>query len=253
MFVFAILSCEIKRTPTWEGRQIEMKKMICLAHRGASGHEPENTLLAIQKALELGAEWIEIDVYPVEDELVVTHDDTLERCTNGTGSVFECSLNYLRSLDAGKGQKIPFLREVLDTIGNQANLNIELKWIDTAEKTVKLIEEYIRDHGWAYERFLVSSLFLDEIKKVKSLQPKIMTAPVFLGPPPDKFEQIAKDMDAASLTMDADYINKETVEKAHGVGLKVFVFTINTIDAVEKMKKLGADGIFTNYPELLSA
>ena len=229
-----------------------MKKMICLAHRGASGHEPENTLLAIRKAIELGAEWIEIDIYPVEDELVVIHDDTLERCTNGTGSVFESTLDYLRSLDAGKGQKIPYLHEVLDTIGNRANLNIELKWIHTAKKVVDLIEKYIKNHKWSYERFLVSSLFLDELKKVKHLQPKIKTAPVFLGPPPDEFIEIARSIDAISLTMDADYINSEIVEQAHNAKLKVFVFTINTIEDIEKMKKIEVDGVFTNYPELLS-
>lgn len=226
--------------------------MTCFAHRGASGHEPENTLLAIQKALELGTEWIEIDVYPVENELVVIHDDALERTTNGKGSVLQSSLTYLRSLDAGKGQRIPYLSEVLDTIGSRANLNIELKWIDTAERVVSSIEKYIHHHGWIYERIIVSSLFYDEVKKAKSLQPNILTAPVFLGPPPADFIQIAKDLDAYSLTMDIDYINGEIVEKAHQMKLKVFVFTVNTMEAIDKMKHIGVDGVFTNYPELLT-
>lgn len=230
-----------------------MKDMTCLAHRGASGHEPENTLLAIQKALELGAEWIEIDVFPVEHELVIIHDDNLERTTNGMGSVLQSSLKYLRSLDAGKGQQIPYLHEVFDIIGSRAKLNIELKWIDTVERVVSTIEKYIKNHGWIYDRLLISSLFHDEVKKAKLLLPGIMTAPVFLGPAPDNFIQIAMDLESYSMSMDVDYINGEIVEKAHQIGLKVFVFTVNTIEGIEKMKNMGVDGVFTNYPELLSS
>lgn len=229
-----------------------MKDMICFAHRGASGHEPENTLLAIQKAIELGSEWIEMDVFPVEHELVVIHDDDLERTTNGKGSVLQSSLAYLRSLDAGKGERIPYLNEVFDVIGSSAKLNIELKWIDTVERVVSTIEEYIKNHDWTYDRLLISSLFHDEVKKTKSLLPEIMTAPVFLGPPPDNFIEIAKDLQSYSMSMDVDYITGEIVNKAHQIGIKVVVFTVNTIEDIEKMKSIGVDGVFTNYPELLS-
>jgi len=229
-----------------------MKDMICFAHRGASGHEPENTLLAIQKALDLGSEWIEIDVFPVENELVVIHDDNLERTTNGKGSVLQSSLKYLRSLDAGKGQQIPYLNEVFDIIGSRAKLNIELKWIDSVERVVSTIKKYVKNHGWTYEKLLISSLFHDEVEKVKSLLPDILTAPVFLGPTPENFIEIAKDLQSYSMSMDIDYINGEIVEKAHQIGIKVVVFTVNTIDNIEKMKNMGVDGVFTNYPELLS-
>lgn len=228
-----------------------MKKITCFAHRGACGHEPENTLRSIQKAIELGAEWIEIDVFPVEDELVVIHDETLDRCTNGTGNVLECSLDYLRTLDAGKGERIPYLREVFEIIGTSAKLNIELKWTGMAQRVVQLIDEYIRDHGWTYERILVSSLFHGEVQKVKWLQPKIPTAPVFSGPPPENYLQIAGELGASSLTMDADYIKKEMVKAAHHAGLKVFVFTVNTPEEIDRMKAIGVDGVFTNFPEIL--
>jgi len=93
-----------------------MSGVICFAHRGASGHEPENTLIAMEKAISMGVDWIELDVRVVDDELIVIHDDRLERTTNGTGCVHEHSLEYLRSLDAGKGQRIPLLRETFDLI-----------------------------------------------------------------------------------------------------------------------------------------
>ena len=78
-----------------------MNKILCFAHRGARGYEPENTLRAFEKAVNLGAKWIELDVYPVENELVIIHDLRLERTTDGTGFVWKQSLDYLRSLDAG--------------------------------------------------------------------------------------------------------------------------------------------------------
>jgi glycerophosphoryl diester phosphodiesterase len=90
--------------------------MICFGHRGAAGYAPENTLASVEKAISLGADWVEVDVYAVENELVVIHDDRLERTTNGSGYIIEQSLEYLRSLDAGEGEKIPFLREIFDLV-----------------------------------------------------------------------------------------------------------------------------------------
>jgi len=101
-----------------------MNPLLCFAHRGASGHEPENTLSAVEKAIILGSDWIEVDVYAVEGELIVIHDERLERTTNGTGSVMDKTLAYLQSLDAGKGQQIPSLREVFDCVDHRAVINV---------------------------------------------------------------------------------------------------------------------------------
>ena len=79
--------------------------MLCFGHRGACGHAPENTVGGVRKAIELGADWVEVDVYAVGDELIVIHDDRLERTTNGTGYVLEQTLEHLRSLDAGDGRR----------------------------------------------------------------------------------------------------------------------------------------------------
>ncbi len=128
-----------------------MKKLLCFAHRGASGHEPENTLLAVEKAIVLGADWIEVDVYAVEGELIVIHDERLERTTNGTGCVMDKTLAYLRSLDAGKGQRIPTLREVFDCVDRRVGINVELKGPDTAGLAVSLIDEYVSHKGWNYD------------------------------------------------------------------------------------------------------
>ena len=100
--------------------------LLCIGHRGAAGHAPENTVVSIQKALELGAPCIEIDVYYVDRRIVVFHDDRLERTTNGSGNLVEQKFDYLRSLDAGGGEKIPTLEEVFEAIQQSSKEN---KWI----------------------------------------------------------------------------------------------------------------------------
>ena len=140
--------------------------MLCIGHRGAMGHEPENTLLSIRKALSLGVDWIEVDVYNVENNLVVIHDRSLERTTNGSGYTCEQTFSYIRSLDAGKGQQIPTLSEVFDMVNRQAGINIELKGFNTAKLVVDLIQKYIAK-GWNYQYFLVSSFNHYELEQVK--------------------------------------------------------------------------------------
>ena len=90
------------------------RPMLCFGHRGARGHEPENTLRSVRRALELGADGIEVDVHFTAGELLVIHDETLERTTDGKGRVAAQTFAYLRSLDAGQGERIPTLAEVCE-------------------------------------------------------------------------------------------------------------------------------------------
>jgi glycerophosphoryl diester phosphodiesterase len=118
--------------------------MQIIGHRGASGYEPENTLRSFQKAIDLGVEMIELDVYTCKSgELVVMHDDKVNRTTNGNGYVFNMTLTELKTLDAGKGEKVPTLVEVFDLINKKIAINVELKGEGTAESTAELIQKYI--------------------------------------------------------------------------------------------------------------
>jgi glycerophosphoryl diester phosphodiesterase len=228
-----------------------LNNLICFAHRGASGHEPENTLLSIEKAISLGAQWIEIDVYAVENELVVIHDERLERTTNGTGYVMDQSLEYLRSLDAGKGQKIPLLREVLNLISKRVGVNVELKGTKSAHPVTALIADYVKNNDWNYEQFLVSSFDHNELKKVKALQPKIKLG-ALISSVPFHYARFAENLEAYSVHIKIKSVNKEFVDDAHRRKLKVFVFTVNSLVDIERMRSIGVDGIFTDYPELVS-
>src|SRR2546428_297275 len=139
---------------------------LCIGHRGARGHEPENTVRSVRRAIELGADGVEIDVYFVDGELVVIHDAKLERTTNGRGRVMRKSFAFLRSLDAGKGERIPTLREIFDAVDRRAFVNVELKGRNTAEPVQSLIEEYVAARGWRFEDFIVSSFHRRELARI---------------------------------------------------------------------------------------
>lgn len=225
------------------------KPMICLAHRGASGHAPENTLAAFQKAVELGADWIELDVFAVENTLVVIHDNRLERTTNGTGYVMTSSVDYLRSLDAGNGQQIPLLPEVLELAAGKTKVNIELKGPGTAGPVAALVEFYVKNHGRRYEDFLVSSFDHRQVKKAKALCcPDLPVAPNLTGPPLD-LDRLAAGLSPFSIHLDADFVTAELVDEIHGLGCPAFVFTANTVEEIKRLRDMGVDGVFTNFPE----
>ena len=113
--------------------------MLMIGHRGAMGCAPENTLLSIHKAIELGADWVEIDVHCVADKLLVIHDETVDRTTNGRGKLIDYSFEELRALDAGLGQRIPTLQEVLEVTVGKVGLNIELKGLGTGKVLTSLL------------------------------------------------------------------------------------------------------------------
>jgi glycerophosphoryl diester phosphodiesterase len=228
-----------------------MKKFLCFAHRGASGHEPENTLSAIEKAIVLGADWIEVDVYAVEGELIVIHDERLDRTTNGTGFVMDHTLEYLRSLDAGKGQHIPTLREVFDCVDRRAGINVEMKGPETAGLTVSLINEYIHKRKWHYEQCIVSSFHRRELARVKKLDPHIRIG-IVIGGFHRPYKKFVSQVTTHSVHPRIDVVNAEFVRNAHEHGLKVFVYTVNHPEDIACVAAMGVDGIFTDFPELVT-
>ena len=226
--------------------------MICIGHRGARGHEPENTLLSVRKALDLNVDWIEIDVYLVDGELIVFHDHRLERTTNGEGYLHDKSIDYLRSLDAGKGEKIPFLREVFETVNGAVGINVELKGPDTAQAAVAAIEEFVGANDLSYDQFLISSFNHPELHEAHVLQPKIpigaLTASI-----PLHYARFAQNLDAYSVNVAGDFVDRPFIEDAHARGLKVFAYTVNFPEDIRYLEELGVDGVFTDYPELITA
>ena len=221
--------------------------MLCIGHRGAMGHEPENTLLSVRAAIALGVDAIEIDVYNLENNLIVIHDRDLSRTTNGKGYIEQNSFAYVRSLDAGKGERVPILEEVFDTINRHALINIELKGSNTAKLTINLIQAYVAQ-GWSYNDFVVSSFNHYELNIVKQICPEITTGMLIYGLPWDYLSS-ALSLQADLVIPSLDYVDANLVKSVQQQGLQVWVYTVNLPDDIELMRGLGVDGIFTNYPE----
>lgn len=216
---------------------------LCIGHRGASGHAPENTLKAFQLAIDMGCPWIELDVYAVEGELLVIHDDDVDRTTNGTGAVMALSLAELRSLDAGDGEKIPTLKEVLDLARGQVSVNVELKGPNTAQPVNQLLNAEL-SNGWTEKHFAISSFDHRELAKA---DPRFARGALFYKQA--DYVQIATTLGASSINLAAKLVTPEVVTAAHTAGFEVWVYTVNTGPEMQNLKELGVDAVFTNFPD----
>lgn len=223
-----------------------MSGFLCIGHRGACGHEPENTLRSVRRALELGAHGIEIDVYYVDGQLIVIHDAKLQRTTNGRGYVMRKTFAQLRALDAGRGEQIPTLGEIFDTVNQRAFINIELKGRRTAGPVAALIAEYVAKHHWRYEDFLVSSFNRRELRAVPD--PRIPIG-LLLTRPTRLYGLSARRVRASVVNPAVRWVTAKFVDDAHRRGLRVFPYTANTPTEIARLKRLGVDGIFTDFPE----
>jgi glycerophosphoryl diester phosphodiesterase len=222
--------------------------LFCFGHRGARGHEPENTVRSVRRALELGADGVEVDVHLAEGQLVVIHDATLKRTTNGHGRVAEKTFAYLRSLDAGSGEKIPVLAEIFDAVNRRAIVNIELKGAHTAAPVVALIGEYASQRGWRFDDFLVSSFDHEQLREARQLCPEIRIG-ALIEKAPRELAKFAEALGAWSLHAGKRCLTPKLVADAHRRGLKVFVYTVNETEEIARMRALGADGVFSDFPE----
>jgi glycerophosphoryl diester phosphodiesterase len=219
-----------------------------IAHRGARGHAPENTLAAFDKALALGAKWIELDVQLHDGELWVFHDQRLERCTNGKGWLIDHQAAALRALDAGGGQRIPFLREVLHHLRGRVCVNVELK---TGDGTAAAVAAELRAafaSGWKPEQFLVSSFHLPELRDLKRRVPEVPLGVLLCGVPLD-LAAAGLELGAQVVSLDRDFADPALIADAHARGMKVFVFTVNEPEDIARFRGQGVDGVFTDFPE----
>jgi glycerophosphoryl diester phosphodiesterase len=228
-------------------------EFIIIAHRGASGDWPENTLLAFQKALAGGAQWLELDVHLSADEkLVVIHDESLERTTNGSGQVARQTFAQLRQLDAGLGEKIPLLEEVLDLAAGRAKINIELKGLGTAKPVVDLLGKYFADGRLQETEILASSLNEKELRKLSGLLPQVPRALVAEDMRQEVWE-LTTALDCWSLHQDKDCIDQHLVAEARARNIRLLAYTVNERQEFQRLRDLGIDGVFTDYPEQLSS
>jgi glycerophosphoryl diester phosphodiesterase len=219
--------------------------MMIMGHRGAAALEPENTLLSIGRAIEIGVDAVEIDVRLSKNkDLVVIHDGTLDRTTSGTGPVSHFGLNEIKELDAGKGETIPTLQEVFDLIDRRVTLVIELKEAGTERLVVELIEKNNLE-----ENVYVISFWHELVRNVKKMNSRIKTGILLVGCPVDSC--VATHASADALVMRYSFVNREFVEMAHKEGLRVFIWNIDDAHLLPPYAEMGVDGIGSNDPRVL--
>lgn len=221
--------------------------MKVFAHRGASGNHPENTLSAFRRALEIGVCGIEVDVQSCLDDYVIIHDAWLDRTTNGTGRVCDTPLKAIKSLDAGLGQQVPTLDEFIHFTNNQVMLNLELKNTFHLDKLVKQLLTAVEADWVRKENLLISSFNHHQLQDVKQRLPWVKIGALTSSIPLD-YAQFASDLNAYSIHVDKDFVNKAFVADAHQRGLAIYAYTVDKYDDVKRMYQLGVDGIFSNFP-----
>lgn len=225
--------------------------MIIIGHRGASGYEPENTLSSFKKAIEMGVDMIECDVHQcASGEIVVIHDATVNRTTNGEGFIHEKTLKEIKQLKTTGNEQIPTLQETLDCINRKVTINIELKGKNTALAVATIIKKYIKEKNWKYDDFLISSFNHHELKYIKELIPEIKIAPLLCSLPID-YAKCASALNAYSIHLSNEAIDEHLINDAHQRDLKVYVYIINNTVDLEKIKNLNIDGFFTDFPNII--
>jgi len=219
-----------------------------IGHRGARGEKPENTLLGISHALELGLDGIEIDIHLSKDgELVVIHDETLDRTTNGKGPIIKYSLEQLKTLDAGLGEKIPTLSEVIDLMKKfNKELFIEMKVPGAEAKILNLIKEK------NFSDLSILKAFNHRlILNFKNLAPNIR-AQVLMDSLPIDPVSIIKSAKANGISVNTKMLDKNLVEQCHQAGFFVTTWNANTKEDLLKFTEMKVDYVCTDFPKLVN-
>ncbi|MBD1390869.1 glycerophosphodiester phosphodiesterase [Neiella sp. HB171785] len=221
--------------------------MQVFAHRGASGDHPENTLVAIERAIQFDADGIEIDVQLADDQVMVFHDRWLHRTTNGIGRLRDASFEQLRQLKTGGDQQIPTLLEVLDCIRGRCQLNVELKHKEVAGPTLNALDFAVAQLGFAPEQLIVSSFHHRLLSELRYNWPQYNYAGLTASVPLDLAE-FAQRIGCSAIHIDVANLDDDLIDDAHRRGLQVRVYTVDEVDDVIALQAQGVDGIFTNFP-----
>lgn len=230
--------------------QFAKDDFLVIGHRGAMGHETENTLASVQKAMDLGVDMIEIDVFKIKSgEIVVFHDERLERLANAGGNIEEYNIFELKQVTLDGNHKIPMLQDVLKLIDNKVVLNIELKGANTADRVNFIMEYYVEKRGWEWKNVVISSFNWDELRKMRQKNPAVAIAILTEDDDPTTAIETAKELNAIAINPWYKTLTKENVERIKNQGFKVYTYTVNEPADIAKMRDFGVDGIFINYPE----
>jgi glycerophosphoryl diester phosphodiesterase len=239
----------------------ELRQFDVVAHRGAAGYAPENTIAAFDKGVEMKADYIEIDVQRSKDgELVVIHDTTVDRTTDGTGRVGDLTFDELRSLDAGSfkgeqfaGEKIPTLEEVLDRYHGKVGVLIEMKAPELYPGIEEAVAQELKERNLdkpQNNKIILQSFNFESMKKMDTLLPEVPIGVLTYS------NLHVTDAALQEFAKYADYFNpsyglvtKELVDKVHDLGMEIQSWTVRSPEAAQFLIDMEVDGIITDYPD----
>jgi len=231
-----------------------------VAHRGFSAQAPENTVAAIRRAIEIGADMAEFDVTVTADgHVICLHDETLDRTTDGRGAATDRTLAEIRRLDAGSwfaaefaGEPVPTLAEMLDVADGRILLNVEIKPEAVSHGVVDAVARLIRDRKMV-DRVVVSSFAPEALRQMKVIAPEIVTISLFNDELHDGRDplEIVMEVGSRGLNLSADRATAELVGRCRAHGLPVGVYTVNSKRRMNRMIALGVHAIFTDRPDRL--
>jgi glycerophosphoryl diester phosphodiesterase len=219
-----------------------MNKPLRIGHRGAAGHVLENTLSSIEKAIELGVDYVEIDLRLTRDgHVVVLHDATVDRTTNGHGRIKDLTLAQVMRIKTKDGQHVPTLEEVLKLTDGQVGLMLELKIRGLA----KPVTEIMLRRGFS-RPVIYASFNHKELSRVREWLPSATIMPLIsrgrIAP------SIATKLSAHHVGIRFDRVVKPIVASLHAAGIQIFVFTVNAADDIAHMTDIGVEGIISDTP-----
>jgi glycerophosphoryl diester phosphodiesterase len=235
--------------------------VMVIAHRGFSGDAPENTLAAFQKAIEVDSDMMEFDVHISRDgQVVVIHDDTLERTTNGHGQVADYTLKELKQLDAGfwfakrfSGETIPTLEEALQLAKGRILVNIEIKDGSLGQYTItdladRTLQE-VRKAAMA-EQVIFSSFYPPALERIQERDSRVWVALLYHRSW-QSIPQVTGGKSFSILNLRNSFLTKGKIARIHQEGMRVNTYTVNAAAQMERFIRWGIDGIITNHPDRL--
>lgn len=220
-----------------------------IGHRGAKGYATENTLESFQKAINLNVDAVELDVHLCKSgELMVFHDFTLERLTNGEGEIAKFTLEQLKKLKIENTFCIPTLAEVLDLVNQKCNINIELKGRNTSQPASEIIEAFVQNKNWKYSNFIVSSFQYEELSNFSKLNATVPLA-ILTQASVEQAIKWATEFNATYIHPHFSLLTADNCNFAKEKGLKINTWTVNDTIDIEHVKRFNIDGIISDFPD----
>jgi glycerophosphoryl diester phosphodiesterase len=233
------------------------QKVMVIGHRGAAGEAPENTLASFQLALTQGADGIELDIHLSKDgEIMVCHDPTIDRTTNGNGYIVEMDAAEIKRYDAGgwfseqyAGERIPTLAEVFDLVPEHIMINIEIKYAYQGQLETQLLD-FLRKRN-RLDHVVISSFDHKCMQRIKEAEPSVNIGLLYVANLLDHAGYAKTLSDVYSIHPHYQLIEKADVLNAKAAGLRTYPFTINVEEDFRKMLEFGVSGIITDFPARL--